>query len=356
MKRCMKTTKVVLVAAAMISLAVSPCPAKTWKMTVASGHPPIFAFISTIHDYFIPYVNEKLAPLGHKIEWKEAYGGTVAKIGGELEAVQSGVVEIANFGTVFEAAKMPLHGVTYFVPFGTDDMDIVIDVMTEMQKTIPAVGDEWTRYNMVYLGGSALDTYQIFAKYPVRSVDDLSGHKFAAPGPAANWFKGTGGVPVSSNLPEYYNSIQLGVFDGAAVFGSGAMGIKLFEVAPFVAMVNIGAQFGGGMAINKKLFDSLPAEVQKVLLEGGEYYGKKFGEVQTAKVKGAMGAMKKAGTTFIPFSDEERAKFAHKLPNIPMEWAQSMEAKGLPGKKVVRAYLDGMRKRGVKLVRDWDKE
>jgi hypothetical protein len=33
-----------------------------------------------------------------------------------------------------------------------------------------------------------------------------------------------------------------------------------------------------------------------------------------------------------------------------------MEAKGFPGKKVVRAYLDGMRKRGVKLVRDWDKE
>lgn len=356
MKKCRKMILVVLMAAAMISLAVTPCMAKTWKITIASGHPPIFAFISTIHDYFIPYVNEKLAPLGHKIEWKEAYGGTVVKIGGELEALKAGVVEMANFGTVFEAAKMPLHSVTYFVPFGTDDMDIVIEVMNELQNSIPEVGDEWTRHNMVYLGGSALDTYQIFADYPVRSVDDLSGHKFAAPGPAANWFKGTGGVPVNSNLGEYYNSIQLGVFDGGTVFATGAMGIKLFEVAPYVAMVNIGAQFGGGMAINKKLFDSMPAEVQKVLLEGGKYYGQKFGEVQAAKVKRAMGAMKNAGATLIPFSDDERAKFAHKLPNIPMEWATSMEAKELPGKKVVKAYLDGLRKHGVKLVRDWDRE
>jgi hypothetical protein len=76
MQRCIKTTLVVLMAAAMISLAVTSCTAKTWKITIASGHPPIFVFISAIHDYFIPYVNKQLTPLGHKIEWKEAYGGT----------------------------------------------------------------------------------------------------------------------------------------------------------------------------------------------------------------------------------------------------------------------------------------
>ena len=44
------------------------------------------------------------------------------------------------------------------------------------------------------------------------------------------------------------------------------------------------------------------------------------------------------------------------MPNIAMEWAASMEKKGLPGKQVLKAYLDGFRKRGVRLVRDWDKE
>jgi hypothetical protein len=66
--------------------------------------------------------------------------------------------------------------------------------------------------------------------------------------------------------------------------------------------------------------------------------------------------VEKAGVKLNPFSDEQRAAWARKMPNVPMEWAATMEAKGLPGKKVVKGYLDGLRKRGVKVVRDWDKE
>jgi hypothetical protein len=32
-----------------------------------------------------------------------------------------------------------------------------------------------------------------------------------------------------------------------------------------------------------------------------------------------------------------------------------MEEKGLPGKAMLEGYLNGLRARGVKLVRDWDK-
>ena len=34
---------------------------------------------------------------------------------------------------------------------------------------------------------------------------------------------------------------------------------------------------------------------------------------------------------------------------------ETMEKKGLPGKTMLKGYLDGLRARGVKLVRDWDK-
>lgn len=340
----------------VISFMVIPATAKTWKITTAAGHPPIFLFISAVHDYFIPYVNEHLAPLGHNIEWREAYGGTVCKIGGCLEAVQSGVVEMANVGTIFEAAKMPLHNVSYFTPFTTSDASIVLETMTELREKIPAVQEEWSKHNSVNLCGSVLDTYNVFAKFPVKSVDDVSGHKFGTAGPTANWLKGTGGVPVATSLPEAYNSLQLGVFEGYLCFDTGAMGIKLTEVAPYVTLANFGAQYAGGIAVNKKLFDSFPPEVKKVFLDAGKLYNQKFAELQAAKAEGAEAAMKKSGATFIEFSDEQRAKWANKLPNIPMEWAASMEEKGLPGKMVVKAYLEGLRKRGVKLVRDWDKE
>ena len=38
-----------------------------------------------------------------------------------------------------------------------------------------------------------------------------------------------------------------------------------------------------------------------------------------------------------------------------MNWADSMAKKGLPGKEVLKGFLDGLRKRDTVLVRDWDK-
>ncbi len=344
------------VVVAVLTFTVSSATAKTWKVTVAAGHPPVFLFISAIHDHFIPYVNEHLAPLGHKIEWREAYGGTVVKIGGELKALQAGIVEMCNVGTLFEAAKMPLHSVCFYAPFGTSDINVALDAMVELRETIPAVREEWTKHNMLPLGNSCVDTYNLFSKFPVKGVEDVNGRKIGTAGSCAPWVKGTGGIAVSTNLPEAYNSIQLGVFDAYIVFDSAALGIRLHEVATQITRTNFGAMYGGGFGVNKKFFDSLPPEVQKVLLDAGNYYTQKYGELATAKAANARSVMEKGGATFITFSDEQRAEWAHKMPNLALEWAASMEEKGLPGKQVVKAYLDALRSRGVKLVRDWDKE
>ena len=343
MKNYRKTILVLAVAVLTFTLTAVPVAAKTWKITVAAGHPPVFLFISAIHDYFIPYVDEHLAPLGHKIEWTEAYGGTVVKIGGELEALESGIVEMCNVGTLFEAAKMPLHSVCFYAPFGSSDLDIILDNMIELRDKIPAVRNEWLKHNMVPLGDSCVDTYNIFAKFPIKSVDDVNGRKIGTAGSMASWLKGTGGTAVATNLPEAYNSVQLGVFEAYIVFNSAALGIRLHEVAPYIAPINFGAMYGGGFGVNKKFFESLPPEVQKIFVDGGKLYTKKYGGLATAKAKNAMEVMKKGGAELNPFPDEERAKWANKMPNIAIKWAASMEQKGLPGKQVVKAYLDGLR-------------
>lgn len=355
--RCLSKGALSVAAAVLAcSLVAAPAMAKTWKMTVAAGHPPVFLWIGTIHDTFIPYVNDHLKPLGHEIKWKEAYGGTACKLGGCLEAVESGIVEMANVGTVFEAAKMPLHNVTFFTPFGSGDPATVLDAMSEVLEKVPEMKDEWTRHNAVNLCGTAIDSYNLYAKWPVKSVSDVKDRKIGTAGPMATWLKGTGAVGVATNLPETYNNIQLGVYDALIGFNTAAMGIKLYEVAPYVSLVNFGAQYPAGVAVNKRFFDSLPPEVQKVFRDAGKHYNKVLAARQSAKAAKAAEAMKKAGATFIPFSDDKRAEWANKMPNVAMDWARSMEAKGLPGKKVVKAYLDALRARGVHLVRNWDKE
>ncbi len=355
----MKLLKKALLMVVLVALAAAgfagPASAKAFKLTVVAGHPPIFLWVTLCRDYVIPEVNKRLEPLGHTVEWNEAYGGTIAKLGGVLEAIEEGIADMGFVGTIFEAPKMPLHNVTYMTPFGTDNIFYVVDTYAELQKKIPQLAEEWTRYNQIYLGGAALDSYGILTNFPVNSVDDVNGHKIAAPGPSANWLKGTGGVPVASNLNEYYNGIKTGVFEGTLTFMTAASAIKVYEVAPYICMVNFGAQFAGGLSINRDVFESFPPEMQKIFIEVGQEYTKKLADAQAARAAGAMEAMKQGGAKVIYLSDAERVRWANKLPNVPMEWAASMEEKGLPGKAVLQGYLNGLRARGVKLVRDWDK-
>ena len=357
----MKSMKILLLIMVMLTIALSvplaPAQAKTYKMTAAAGHPPIFLWVTLTRDFFIPEVDRRLAEAGGKdsVTWNQAYGGTVAKIGGVLEAVEEGIVDLGFVGTIFEAPKMPLHNVSYMTPFGSGDIFKVVDTMAELQKKIPAVANEWTKYNQVYLGGVGLDTYGILTNFPVKNVDDINGHKIAAPGPSANWIKGTGAVAVAANLNTYYNGIKTGVFEGTLTFMTAGAAIKVHEVAPYICMVDFGAQFAGGLSVNKDVFDSFPEYMQKIFLDVGAQYADKLAQAQADRAAGAMKAMEAAGAKVIYLSDAERKRWAEKLPNVPMNWAESMEKKGLPGKAVLNGYLDGLRQRGTVLVRDWDK-
>ena len=53
---------------------------------------------------------------------------------------------------------------------------------------------------------------------------------------------------------------------------------------------------------------------------------------------------------------EERRKWAKLVPNVAKEWADAQEKKGLPGKAVLKGFMDELRSRGANPPRDWDKE
>ncbi len=358
----MKVLKRTLLAVLTVALALTlvgapPASAKDYKLTVVAGHPPIFLWVTLARDYMIPEIDKRLAEAGgkDKIAWNQAYGGTIAKIGGALEAIEEGVADMGFVGTLFEAAKMPLHNVSYMTPFGHDDIFAVVDTMSELQAKVPELNQEWTKHNQVYLGGAGLDTYGVLTNFPVKTVDDLKGHKLAAPGPSANWIKGTGAVAVAANLNTYYNGIKTGVFEGTLTFMTAAAAIKVHEVAPNICMVNFGAQFAGGISINKDVFDSFPEYMQKIFREVGAEYTKRLAKAQTDRAAASMAAMEKGGAKVTVLSQEERKKWADMLPNVPQDWVKSMEAKGLPGKAMLSGYLDGLRARGAQLPRDWDK-
>lgn len=343
---------------AVTALSLPAAAQQVVKMTAATGHPVIFPWVKLIDEFFIPETDKRLAAAGNKvkIEWTKAFGGTLVKLGSESSALKDNLAELAIVSTIFEAPKFPLQNVSYYAPFVTDDVSTISKVIKGMQKKIPEMNDAWTKNNMIFLGGTGLDSYHLFTKNPVNSLDDMKGLKINAPGPSANWVKETGAVAVAGTLQTYYNDIQTGVTAGALTFATGAFPAKVFEVAPHITKVNYGAQFGGAMAMNKRAFDRLPADVQKIILEVAEEYDARYAALLTGTTKALEQKMVEAGAKVRELSADERKKWAFAIPNPALPWAKDLDSKGLPGTKVLQTYMADMKAAGVNYPRDWSKE
>ena len=66
--------------------------------------------------------------------------------------------------------------------------------------------------------------------------------------------------------------------------------------------------------------------------------------------------MKKRGAKISKISASDRTKWANMVPNVAKGWAAGLTKKGLPGRAVLEGYMNELRARGAKPVRNWDKE
>ncbi|EAQ03509.1 hypothetical protein OB2597_02777 [Pseudooceanicola batsensis HTCC2597] len=346
-----------LAACAAAAILTPAAQAESFDATVVAGHPPVFLWVKTLSETFIPTVNAELEGTEHSIDWMEAYGGTLAKVGGELEAIEDGLAQIGIVSSLFEPSLLSLQNVTYATPFGSPDVDIVFDTVDGMHEDIADMRKLWEEHDMEYLGGGfGLEDYLLMTTFEVDSLDDLKGRKINAPGPAVNWLKGTGAVGVSGNLTTYYNDIQTGVAEGVIVFPTAAAAAKLHEVAPHVTRTGFGAQYAGAIVAKKSWYDELPDEVQAAIDTGVDAFAEAYRAGLEQRVQAAFKTMEEGGATIATLPAEERQKWAQALPDIAGDWARNLDGQGLAGSEVVNTYMQRLKDAGVDLPRDWTVE
>lgn len=328
--------------------------AKEWKLTAGSSHPPVVPWVATIKNLVVPESNKRLKAMGGSdtIKWTEAYAGALYNFNNTLEGVGDGLAHIGWVGTLWEPVKMPLHNVTFYAPFATGNVQHLVSIQEEMETSIPAMKKEWDKANVVYLGGQVADSYHVVSKFPFTKLSDLKGKKVLTPGAAANWLKGTGATAVNVGLPIFYNSLKTGVADAGIIITTGMLPFKLHEVAPYITKVDLGGPISGALGMNKDTWDSFPPHMKKLFRQLGKDYAKKQTAIVAAKTNLFLKLMAKQGAKISDFPAAERKKWVNALPDLAGDWAK---ANGKGGAQVLKAFMDGVRKRGGKPVRDWDK-
>jgi TRAP-type C4-dicarboxylate transport system substrate-binding protein len=99
----------------------------------------------------------------------------------------------------------------------------------------------------------------------LRSLDDVHGKKIRAAGPGeADVIQAVGGTPVSMAITQVAESLNRGVIDGTF---NGWSALNTFRITPLIK-THVDMPFGVRaffMAINKKVYDGLPATARKAI-------------------------------------------------------------------------------------------
>ncbi|MFN3664484.1 C4-dicarboxylate TRAP transporter substrate-binding protein, partial [Yoonia sp.] len=323
--------------AAILALPSFAAAQETISLTVASSHPTTIPWVAMIQTHFMAETDRILAEEGnYEISWDEAFGGTLYRANATLTSVEEGITDIGWVFSYLEGAKMPLSQVTAYTPFATSNVPVQLSVMRELFNENEAFRNEWEQYNIVMLGMTASDSYDLYTKTPVASLADLEGMRISAPGVLGTWLRGTGASAVDGALTTFYTDIQTGVSDGVLSLALGALPTRIYEVAPYVTRVQMGTVFSGGVAINRDRWESLPEEVQQAMLEAGAYYSEAHAQDMMDRPEVAMeqiatlGADQSTPVTIVEMDPAERQAWVDALPNLAGEWAAENDGRGLP--------------------------
>jgi len=348
-------------AAGLAVMASAAAAQQEITLTVAAGQ-PLRAMnpLNLVSEFYVPEVNKRIeaAGLDIKINWKEAYAGSLLKPTFVLQGVADGVADIGFEPTIFHPDKLPLEQVSFVTPFTTTDVVLVGKAIQKLHDTIPAFNEQYDKFGVVWLAGATFDSYELFTTFPVQQFEDVEGKKISTAGAALQWLRDTGATPVESNMTLYYNNAQTGVIDGFIIFPSSIPGMKYPEAAPYVTKVGFGAQYAAALIINKSVLQGLPPELQTILREAAQAWTAKADAAQQGIYETAYGTVPAnfAGAATFDLPREEQAKWASAMPNIAKEWAERIDAAGMPGSEVLSAYMEEMRSSGAEPVRNWDQE
>ncbi|SOC48345.1 extracellular solute-binding protein (family 7) [Rhizobium subbaraonis] len=138
---------------------------------------------------------------------------------------------------------------------------------------------------------------------------------------------------------------------GALSFASSILPTRVYEVAPHLTRVGIGAMYFGGIAANKDFFDGLPEEVQTAVLAAGKSTSLAHGAYVTEQANTAIGKMVAERLEISELPEDGKKKWVESLPNIVGPWLAS---NGEGATTLPKAYFAELRARGVTPLRDRD--
>lgn len=349
----MRFHQLVLIAVGSLAITANASAQQEIVLRIGGGHPTAVTYVQQFDTFFVPEVVKQAKAKGHNIRFVKAWAGTVAKLDGTSEAVQTGALDIGLSVPTFEGSRLGIINFANNVAFGSTDYDVVSKIGMRMVKELPALKEALrSGVNSELLALICGENYGMNLTREVAKLEDLRGRKIAASYTTATWAAAAGAVPVGMGIGDLYQSLQTNLVEGGVIYQSFIPGFKLDEVSKFWYKTDFGITLGVAPIMNLDTRKRLPKEVVEIIDSVAEQTAYKVAEASAKREKDTVAALKNK-IKVIQISDADKRRWAEALKDEPIKAARELDSKGLPGTTVFKSYLQFLKDAGHTFAADY---
>ena len=289
----------------------------------ASSHKHIEQWAKKIADDSNGRLTIRIFPVGTLIAPPEIYSG-----------VANGVADL-GFAFRYKPEGYSI-GVTFPFIMGAPDTVIATRVYDDLWKKFPKqMAEEWKEVKFLYLTAS-MPQYLI-ARKTLRRLEDIKGLQIRVPSrEMGDLIKDLGATPVYMSTPDLMIGLEKGTVDGAVLIFEAIPDNKLGGRIKYVITESLGVPTPVGVFMNKDSFNSLPADLQRVIEKSCEWGKEDMIRYWSAGYENAKKYCQAEGIELISLSPEERTQFNMIIERNRDKVGADLEAKGYPGTEIVR--------------------
>jgi len=235
-------------------------------------------------------------------------------------AVIDGRVDAGRFHNAWASGTFPLWD-HLSVPF-VYNSPVEFEQARHDPRMMEIYKESYADAGLVQIGSYGCDgNLAVWANKPIRTVEDFKGMKIRASGilPSLN-MKAMGAAPITVAGPEIPEAILRGVLDAALSDRSWAFGVGVGDVTTHLNRWTFTPSFANSIVVNKEKFDSLPPDLQQILLDMGDRLSSHVNF--TTAFSGALldANIEGAGLELVFPSDAEMEKARKLCESVADEW------------------------------------
>lgn len=254
----------------------------------------------------------------------------------------SGIADITMIATPMLQGIFDLNTV-FGLLFETEapGRESVTAVFRELLEKYPEFQEEMEAKGTRWLDITAMDGYQLHTVDKlVKEPADMQGLKIAADGLNGLFINSMNAAAVNLAIGDYYMSLERGLVGGQLEMWPSLEANNLVPLLKhhliFGDNVESGlCSRGYGWLINLKTWNSLPEDLQKILVENFKIAGDELVQGDVAIREKVISDVEAQGNTMTYLTPEERELWVDYMKPINAEVIKKCEEKGYPAQKIV---------------------